>query len=485
MRTLNGQPAPWIKDLSWLHKDIYFADAQTGYTASRRPSPDTFYALRKVNGQIELEVFDTNDLRQLGILKAAKDMVDADGKSIADKDFINDTRVQALLKSQGYLQTLADLMTSRDDNIQHTCFAAGTLVHTERGLVPIEQLRVGDKVLSKAADDSGELVYKAISKTMVTERVPVFLMEFDHYIDPNLPIKERFKLRRALDHQAAPSPLLVTANHPFWTLNQGWVKAEKLTTQDIMTTQGNQQFTTLGGGGFNYKYKGITPLFKTNKSGFGYIVDYSDETGRSGGRFIDLLTGERDYSDPAYRPIIDKLWINDHEWKQHLLDQTPEEHREHAEFYGFRQGNWRDPDTVEWGEGEGPLTMTVYNIEVEDTHTYFVGEAGIWVHNCGGEETFSNSLTIEQIQTLLPAAMQYWINAGVSEQELSEKLSEYRIEIQTLVNDVAAVTNYQAKRITFSPDASGLGWFVDATPMDSIEFTMLGEDFGRANGQVG
>ena len=29
--------------------------------------------------------------------------------------------------------------------------------------------------------------------------------------------------------------------------------------------------------------------------------------------------------------------------------------------------------------GQGPLTMTVYNIEVEDTHTYFVGEAGIWV----------------------------------------------------------------------------------------------------------
>ena len=39
-------------------------------------------------------------LRGAGILKAAKDMVDADGKSIADKDFINDTRVQALLKSQ-------------------------------------------------------------------------------------------------------------------------------------------------------------------------------------------------------------------------------------------------------------------------------------------------------------------------------------------------------------------------------------------------
>jgi hypothetical protein len=30
----------------------------------------------------------------------------------------------------------------------------------------------------------------------------------------------------------------------------------------------------------------------------------------------------------------------------------------------------------------------VYNIEVEDYHTYFVGEEGVWVHNtnCGMEQ---------------------------------------------------------------------------------------------------
>ena len=67
--------------------------------------------------------------------------------SIADKDFINDPRVQALLQSQGHLQTLADLITNvGDNNISHTCFAAGTLVHTEQGLIAIEQLKVGDKV---------------------------------------------------------------------------------------------------------------------------------------------------------------------------------------------------------------------------------------------------------------------------------------------------------------------------------------------------
>ena len=74
------------------------------------------------------------------------------------------------------------------------------------------------------------------------------------------------------------------------------------------------------------------------------------------------------------------MWQADSEWEQRLLEQTPEGEREHAEFFGFRQGEWRDPDTIDWNEGEGPLTMTVYNIEVEDTHTYFVGEAGIWVH---------------------------------------------------------------------------------------------------------
>jgi hypothetical protein len=32
--------------------------------------------------------------------------------------------------------------------------------------------------------------------------------------------------------------------------------------------------------------------------------------------------------------------------------------------------------------------QTVYNLEVEDFHTYYVGELGVWVHNlnCGGAD---------------------------------------------------------------------------------------------------
>ncbi|MES2941334.1 MAG: hypothetical protein V4772_00535, partial [Pseudomonadota bacterium] len=43
----------------------------------------------------------------------------------------------------------------------------------------------------------------------------------------------------------------------------------------------------------------------------------------------------------------------------------------------FDLENWIDPETDE------PVlfTTTVYNIEVEDWHTYFVGTTGLWVHN--------------------------------------------------------------------------------------------------------
>ncbi|MFW1745230.1 Hint domain-containing protein [Acinetobacter guillouiae] len=297
-----------------------------------------------------------------------------------------------------------------DNKMSHTCFAAGTLVHTEQGLIAIEQLKIGDKVLSKAADGSGELVYKRIRKTMTTDNVPIFLMEFEPYVNPTLPMSDRINLRRALKKQMKPEPLFVTANHPFCTTNHGWLKAEQLTTQDPMMTREGQKFVSRRGGGFDAKYKGIVPILKTDREKLGYVVNYGDDTGQIPGYFVDLQTKQEEGISSRYRPIIDKLWINDHEWKQHLIDQTPEEHREDVEFYGFRQGHWRDPDTVEWSEGEGPLTMTVYNIEVEDTHTYFVGDAGIWVHNCGGEETFSKSLTVENFQKLLPAAMKYWIN---------------------------------------------------------------------------
>ena len=37
--------------------------------------------------------------------------------------------------------------------------------------------------------------------------------------------------------------------------------------------------------------------------------------------------------------------------------------------------------TAKRAKPEHLYTTTVYNLEVEDFHTYYVGKAGVWVHN--------------------------------------------------------------------------------------------------------
>jgi hypothetical protein len=49
--------------------------------------------------------------------------------------------------------------------------------------------------------------------------------------------------------------------------------------------------------------------------------------------------------------------------------------------------------TVEWVQHEIlEKSVNVYNLEVQDFHTYFIGESGVWVHNqgCKNEKDISN-----------------------------------------------------------------------------------------------
>lgn len=279
------------------------------------------------------------------------------------------------------------------------CFIGGTLVHTERGLVQIRDIQIGERVLS-ADPITGQQSYQAVTRVIKTENQSVLFMEFDYWIDPELDFFERRKVRKEvlkklnLSGIALPSvQFVVTPEHPFWVEGKGWITANQLTTVDIVIDKESNKYvaTPLG-----YNARAQVEIFTTADKNVGMMPDYGLESSVYG-RPIDLKTGNILSWNETIKnnPNLSKLYSKNTHWKGDLLDQTPEEHREHAEFYGFRQGNWRDPDTVEWGEGEGPLTMTVYNIEVEDTHTYFVGEAGIWVHNCGGEETRVYDLTYD------------------------------------------------------------------------------------------
>lgn len=79
----------------------------------------------------------------------------------------------------------------------------------------------------------------------------------------------------------------------------------------------------------------------------------------------------------------------------------------------------------------GPVD--VYNLEVEDFHTYFVVSAGVWVHNCGGEiVTNSHHIVAQAAKAAEPARA---------------VLEAFGIDVQGALNRVDITANTKAANI--------------------------------------
>lgn len=86
---------------------------------------------------------------------------------------------------------------------QGSCFPEGTLVITESGVAPIEQIRLGDRVLSKDVE-TGELAFKPVLGTTIRRPVPL------------------------LEVATENDRLLCTFGHPFWVNGEAWLMARDL-----------------------------------------------------------------------------------------------------------------------------------------------------------------------------------------------------------------------------------------------------------------
>ena len=131
-------------------------------------------------------------------------------------------------------------MTKCSDNNLSACFVAGTLVHTDKGLVPIEQLKVGDLVLSKHESGEGEVAYKRVLKTFKSpEKHKIIRIAYVQpgSMDPDL-IKTIIDKNNG-DYNVLSSEvsepkisrefyIFCTENHPFWTKESGWVAAKNI-----------------------------------------------------------------------------------------------------------------------------------------------------------------------------------------------------------------------------------------------------------------
>ena len=86
------------------------------------------------------------------------------------------------------------------------CLVAGTPVWTELGPVPIERVRVGDRVIACNCE-TGEIALKPVVRTIINRQ------------------KATFRLRTASD------TLETTGGHLFWVAGQGWTRARMLKSE--------------------------------------------------------------------------------------------------------------------------------------------------------------------------------------------------------------------------------------------------------------
>lgn len=211
-------------------------------------------------------------------------------------------------------------------------FATGTLVHTKEGLKPIEQIQVGDWVLSKP-ENGGEQAYKRVVKTFAHEPQRIVRLNYTH---PGQDLEDLIRKAQVIKTDY----INTTLNHPFWTKEEGW------TAPSHMQGCGIESFHFEDKNGDDVGFWDIQNIYVSDQPNIGWTSSRKPEVLRGKGT----------------------LW----DYAEHRL----------LESDAFAL------EDVSWGEHPDPyFKAPVYNLEVEDFHTYYVGEHGIWVHNqnCGGQ----------------------------------------------------------------------------------------------------
>ncbi|QNM98751.1 polymorphic toxin-type HINT domain-containing protein [Chitinimonas koreensis] len=191
-------------------------------------------------------------------------------------------------------------------------FVKGTLVHVDKGLVPIEQIKIGDMVLSRPESGDGPQAYKRVLNIGMTRGREIYsLMHCNESGDFNY--------------------LFTTADHLFWVQDIGWTELRRVEQGQILFLANGSSVYTIE----RWPVLEATTEDCTVEEGVGFVITNSDFSNAMGHRvrFAEkpVRINEMEYNDAMY--VADRF------------------------------------------------TRDVYNLAVEDFHTYYVGEMGVWVHN--------------------------------------------------------------------------------------------------------
>ena len=214
-------------------------------------------------------------------------------------------------------------------------FVAGTLIHTETGLKPIEQIQVGDFVLSKS--EIGGQIYKRVLRTFAHEPTRVVNVKYEYYEGE----ERKF------------AQVTTTLNHPFWVVDKGWTEAKNLEpkwTKQLACIKKKVELCDARHVTIFY----VEPIYISEQLGIGWHC--SSPGNIQGFGYLWDYVNHQKVAEKVYAPSKIRFDSN-------------------GSAYGEERGSNRGHPHTHY------LTLPVYNLEVENFHTYFVGEHGVLVHD--------------------------------------------------------------------------------------------------------
>jgi hypothetical protein len=225
-------------------------------------------------------------------------------------------------------------------------FPAGTRINTDKGLISIQDINIGDLVLCKPQNGQGKLCYKPILRMVAYENKGLWKLHYFE-IKANTDISKLHKGKLLqLSHKGKLSGVSVTANYLFRVKDSGWTRADELQNGQIIETM-NPDVVAL--------VFMVNPLRKTSMPNIagGYHVRNVFDAERKG----------FDIKDVDYFDLFE-------------YDKTG--------LCGIPDQNAPSPLKMN-GQNvyvlEEMFRQKVYNFELADCDTYFIFNDGLWVLN--------------------------------------------------------------------------------------------------------
>lgn len=172
-------------------------------------------------------------------------------------------------------------------------FVAGTPVWTDKGKVPIEQMKVGDAVLSQP-EGGGEAGYRAATRRLVHDDKEIVCVTY-------------------VDHDKPNSSFVIypTDNHPFWVEGAGWTRSDQLRGSHCLRLRNGRLVNVVM----------ASPVYRTSRPHIGwyndnmYLGDIGSEADFSGApRILDheaAFPDEKDGPDPRLKVRVYDLEVED------------------------------------------------------------------------------------------------------------------------------------------------------------------------------